>query len=133
MVAAAASEKASAGRVLVVDDSVDTATGLEMLLKLVGHETRIAHSGADAIAIARTFRPDVVLLDIGLPGMDGFQVCAAMRREVEVKDAYLVAISGYGDEDARRRSAEAGFDQHMTKPIDFEAIEALLRRAFAER
>jgi PAS domain S-box-containing protein len=131
--AASTSEKSSLGRVLVVDDSVDTATGLEMLLKLVGHDTRIAHSGAEAIATARTFRPDVVLLDIGLPGMDGFQVCAAMRREEGVKDAYLVAISGYGDEDARRRSAEAGFDQHMTKPIDFEAIEALLRRAFAGR
>jgi two-component system CheB/CheR fusion protein len=118
---------ASTRRILVVDDSVDTAVGLSMLLGLAGHRVRTANSGAEAIETAREFHPQVVLLDIGLPGMDGFQVAAALRREEDTKDTYLIAISGYGDDDARARSEEAGFDKHLVKPIDFEMLEALLK------
>jgi PAS domain S-box-containing protein len=130
--AAASAPPAAAGasirRILVVDDSVDTAVGLAMLLRLSGHWVRTANSGVEAIELAREFRPQVVLLDIGLPGMDGFHVAAALRREEHAKDAYLIAISGYGDDDARARSAEAGFDRHLLKPLDIETLEDLLKQ-----
>jgi len=119
-----------ARKVLVVDDSVDTAIGLATLLKLSGHLVETAHGGIEAIERASEFQPQVVLLDIGLPGMDGFQVASALRRKDFGRDAYLVAISGYGDDDARRRSLEAGFNQHLVKPIDFDTLKTILQQAF---
>ena len=113
-------------RILVVDDNVDTARGLSRLLKLLGHDLATAHSGPEAIEVARRHQPEFVLLDIGLPGMDGYEVASRLRREECCKDAMIVAVSGYGQEEDRRRSREAGFDYHLIKPVDPDALVALL-------
>jgi CheY-like chemotaxis protein len=113
-------------RVLVVDDNVDTAKSLARLLRLLSHEVAIAHDGKAAIEAARALRPDVVLLDIGLPGMNGYEVAAQLRQEECCKDAVIVAVSGYGQEEDRRRSQHAGFDHHLVKPIEYDALMALL-------
>ena len=98
---------------------MDTARGLARLLNLLGNDVRLAHDGPSAIAIAQAFRPEFVLLDIGLPGMDGYQVASMLREEDCCKDAVIIAVSGYGQEEDRRRSHAAGFDHHLVKPIDF--------------
>jgi PAS domain S-box-containing protein len=116
-------------RVLVVDDNVDTAKGLARLLRLVGHQVRVAHTGPEAIEAAREFRPEVVLLDIGLPGMDGYRVARTLRGEEFASDTTIVAVSGYGQEEDRRKSREAGFDHHMVKPVDLDDLLALLADA----
>ena len=90
---------------------------------------RTAHDGPSAIEAARDYRPDFVLLDIGLPGMDGYEVARRLREDEWCKDAVIIAISGYGQEEDRRRSKEAGFDHHLVKPIDHEALVMLLSRA----
>jgi PAS domain S-box-containing protein len=113
-------------RVLVVDDNADTAGGLARLLKLLGHDVEIAHDGERAIDIARRHLPEIVILDIGLPGMDGFQVARQLRLDPCCKTALIVAVSGYGQEEDRRRSQEAGFDYHLVKPVDFDALLALM-------
>ena len=113
-------------RILVVDDNVDTARGMTRLLKLIGHTTATAHSGPEAIEVARRHRPEVVLLDIGLPGMSGYEVAAALRREESCRDALIIAVSGYGQDEDRRRSREAGFDHHLIKPLDHDALLELL-------
>jgi PAS domain S-box-containing protein len=128
----AAEGTSPSSRVLIVDDSVDTARGLARLLKLVGHEVRTAHDGHAAIEAVRDFHPDVVLMDIGLPEVDGYQVAERLRREESCK-ATIIAISGYGQEEDRRRSREAGFDQHLVKPLDFEALLAVLAGQSAAR
>ena len=110
---------------LVVDDNVDTATGLSRLLKLLGHDVQVAHDGKAAIEAARAHRPEIVLLDIGLPGMDGYQVASKLREEECCKDAIIIAVSGYGQEEDRRRSQEAGFDHHLVKPVDYDALMTL--------
>jgi signal transduction histidine kinase/ActR/RegA family two-component response regulator len=116
-------------RVLVVDDNVDTAHGMERLLKLIGHETARAHDGNEALQVACEFRPEIILLDIGLPGMDGYEVAARMRREEWCKNAVIVAVSGYGQDEDRRRSMEAGFDHHLIKPLDHDALLLLISPA----
>jgi CheY-like chemotaxis protein len=98
------------------------------LLKLLGNEVMAAHDGRSAIEVARTFRPDFVLLDIGLPGMDGYQVGFTLREDEFCKDAVIIAVSGYGQEDDRRRSLAAGFDHHLVKPVDFDSLLALIGR-----
>lgn len=109
-------------RVLVVDDNVDAAEMLAMLLELEGHSTTTAHDGREALAVARAFRPEIVFLDIGLPGMSGYEVAQALRREPGLAGAMLVALTGWGSEDDKRKSREAGFDVHLTKPIEPDAI-----------
>jgi PAS domain S-box-containing protein len=116
-------------RVLVVDDNVDTARGLAKLLRLLGHEIQLAFDGPTAIQLARTHRPEVVLLDIGLPGMDGYQVVKLLRQDEWCKDSLIIAASGYGQEEDRRRSHEAGFDHHLVKPVDYDALMSLLAPA----
>ena len=112
-------------RVLVVDDNVDSAESLALLLQLEGHEVRIAHDGPSALAAAREERPEVVLLDIGLPaGMDGYEVAQRMRPGLE--SAIIVAVTGFGQEEDRRRAADAGFDGHLVKPVDMPALRRLL-------
>ena len=96
------------------------------LLKLLGHDVRVAHDGPEALEAAREHRPEVVLLDIGLPGMDGYEVAARLRQEECCQDAVIIAVSGYGQEEDRRRSREAGFDHHLVKPVDFDALIVLL-------
>jgi signal transduction histidine kinase/ActR/RegA family two-component response regulator len=117
-----------AARILVVDDNADTARGLSELLGLLGHEASVVHDGPSAIEAARSRRPEVVLLDIGLPGMDGYQVAERLRREAPGPAPVIIAISGYGREDARHRSLEPAFDHHLIKPIDFDALADLIDR-----
>ncbi len=96
------------------------------LLKLIGHSISTAHSGPEAIEAARAHRPEVVLLDIGLPGMSGYEVAARLRLEEACRGALIIAVSGYGQDEDRRRSREAGFDHHLIKPLDHDALLALL-------
>ncbi len=113
-------------RILIVDDNADSADGMAKILSLQGHDVRIVYDGPSALDAAREHLPRFVLLDIGLPGMDGYEVATRLRQEETVKDATLIAVSGYGHDTDRRRSREAGFDQHLTKPVDPEQLLALL-------
>ena len=111
-------------RILVVDDNVDAAVTMGMLLKLAGHQTATAHDGSSALKLVAEFEPEVALLDIGLPQMDGFELA---RRIGAVRcGVYLVAISGYGQPEDRVRSREAGFQQHFVKPVDPEQLLTLI-------
>ena len=113
-------------RILVVDDNKDAAETLQRLLKILGHDVLIAHDGQNALALAATFRPHAVLLDIGLPGMSGHEVGRRMRQMPEVKDAVLVAQTGWGQDEDKRQSDAAGFNAHLVKPVDPAALRRLL-------
>ena len=113
-------------RILVVDDNADSAQGTAKILTRQGHDVRIVYDGPSALIAAREHRPRYVLLDIGLPGMDGYEVAARLRQEEALQGATLIAVSGYGQDSDRRRSREAGFDQHLVKPVDPEELLALL-------
>ena len=113
-------------RVLVVDDNVDGADTLAALLSLLGQDVQVAHAGPAALVAAREFRPHLVLLDLGMPGMDGYQVVRALRADPNMRAMRIVAVTGWGQEQDRRRTAEAGFDEHLVKPVDPAAIERLL-------
>jgi two-component system CheB/CheR fusion protein len=118
--------KAPPRRVLIVDDNEDAANSLAMILNLGGHETASVYTAADALQRAASFRPDVVLLDIGLPGMDGYEVAQKMRELPGLRDIRLVAVTGYGRSDDRIRARDAGFDDHLTKPVEFAVLERAL-------
>ena len=120
-------------RVLVVDDNTDGAESLAMLLRLSGHQTRTAHTGPDGLAAARAFRPDIVFLDIGLPGMSGYEVAEQLRTEYGTKGPVLIALTGWGSEGDRRRSREVGIDHHLTKPVDAQRIQGLIDGLLALR
>jgi PAS domain S-box-containing protein len=113
-------------RVLVVDDSADAALSLAKLLRQRGHEVRVAHDGPSALAAARGDPPEVAFLDIGLPGMDGCELARRLRQEPRLRGALLVALTGWGQEEDRQRTRAAGFDHHLTKPADPEALHRLL-------
>jgi signal transduction histidine kinase/DNA-binding response OmpR family regulator len=113
-------------RILVVDDNADGANTLGLLLRLAGHEVRLAYDGPTAVTTALDFEPHVVLLDIGLPGLDGYQVARQLRMDSRTSDTLLIAVSGYGQEADRIRSREAGFANHLVKPVDFATLRALL-------
>jgi two-component system CheB/CheR fusion protein len=113
-------------RVLVVDDNKDAAKSLALLLRIAGHEVEVTHDGPSALDIALAWMPEVVLLDIGLPGMDGFEVARCLRAEPALKETFVVAISGYGQDDDLQRSKVARFHAHLTKPIDHSALARLL-------
>jgi two-component system CheB/CheR fusion protein len=130
---AAEAAPAAALRILVVDDNEDSAESLAMLLQLTGHEVRTAHSGPEALAAAEEHRPDLVFLDIGMPGMNGFEVASRLRQQPETRNVLLVAMTGWGQEEDRRRSKEAGFDQHLVKPLDPRDLEELLARVPSRR
>ena len=104
-------------RVLIVDDNVDLARGMARILEIHGHHVQIAHDGPAGLDNAKAWRPEFVLLDIGLPGMDGYQIAALLRHDPNTKNAVIIAISGYGQEEDRDRSKQAGFDHHLVKPI----------------
>jgi signal transduction histidine kinase/ActR/RegA family two-component response regulator len=124
---------ATAGRrVMVADDNTDAAEALAMLLELAGHEVRVAHGGRAALAIAQTFRPDVALLDIGMPDLSGYEVAKELRRLSWGAGICLVALTGWGRDDDRQRAMVAGFDRHLTKPIDAGALQALLAKETEE-
>lgn len=113
-------------RVLIVDDNRDSATSLAMLLQMAGNTTREAYAGLDALEATREFHPDVVLLDIGLPDLDGYEVCRRLREQSRGLDLLIIALSGWGQADDRRRSKEAGFDHHMVKPVTLDTLMKLL-------
>jgi len=113
-------------RVLVVDDNVDAAESLAVLLRLAGQDVRVRHDGAAALDAARADRPDVIFLDIGMPGMDGYEVARRLRGDPALRGAVLVALTGWGQEEDRRRSREAGFDHHIVKPVEPDAVQSLL-------
>jgi CheY-like chemotaxis protein len=113
-------------RVLIVDDNEDAATALELLLEEAGHSVRAAHTGPAGLAAALEFLPDVMLLDIGLPELDGFEVAKRIRQQAALHNIVLVAMTGYGLEKERQRSQEAGFDHHLVKPVDFGTLEQIL-------
>jgi signal transduction histidine kinase/ActR/RegA family two-component response regulator len=115
-----------AARVLIVDDNQDMAQSTAQLLTLLGHNVQTAYDGPSAVEAARAYRPDVILLDIGLPGMDGFDVAGQVRQQPELKNTVIIAISGYAENVDRTRSREAGFDHHLVKPIDFNTLLYLL-------
>jgi two-component system CheB/CheR fusion protein len=123
----------STHRILVVDDNRDAVESLAMLLRLDGHEVRVAHDGPRALEAAAAFAPQVVLLDIGMPGMSGYEVARRLRADGGPACPLLVAMTGYGQDEDRRRSREAGFDHHLVKPVEFEVVLALLAREAGHR
>lgn len=120
-------------RILIADDNRDAAESLSLLLELSGHEVRVAHLGQAALSLAQTFRPDVALLDIGMPDLSGYEVARALRQEPWATDLQLIALTGWGQDDDRRCALEAGFDHHLTKPIDPDQLESLIARRPASR
>jgi signal transduction histidine kinase/ActR/RegA family two-component response regulator len=120
-------------RVLIVDDNVDTAQSLGRLLTRVGHEIALAHDGLQAVERACEQAPDAVVLDIGLPGMDGFEVAQRLRGEAGCEDAVIIAVTGYGQPEDREKSLEAGFDHHLVKPVEFDELNRLLSKQSLRR
>lgn len=118
-------------RILIVDDNADAANSLALVLGLDGHVTEVVYSGTGALKRADDFKPEVVLLDIGLPEMDGYQVARRLRARPELAGTRIVALTGYGQSDDVQRSREVGFDDHLTKPVDFAALARTLETAIA--
>jgi two-component system CheB/CheR fusion protein len=119
-------EETPTRRILIVDDNVDAAETQGMLLRATGHEVRVAHEGTTALQLARTFLPEVVLLDIGMPGEDGYSVARKMRAEPGLSEALIVAVTGFGRDTDVKKSRDAGFDAHLTKPVEQHRIQSLL-------
>ena len=115
-------------RVLVVDDNRDSADSLRMLLELGGNEVRTGYDGLEAVAIAERFRPEIALLDLGMPKLNGYDACRQIRATAWGRGITLIAQTGWGQDDDRRRTREAGFDHHVLKPIDPGALVALFPR-----
>jgi CheY-like chemotaxis protein len=113
-------------RILIVDDNRDSADSLGMLLRIMGNDIRTAYDGQQGLDAAREFRPDVALLDIGLPKVDGYEACRRMRAQPWGKGVGLIAITGWGQEEDRRRFHDAGFDRHLVKPVDPGALTRML-------
>jgi CheY-like chemotaxis protein len=113
-------------RVLVVDDNRDAAISLSRLLQLLGVDVAVAHDGPEALGLLHSYGPDVVLLDIGMPGMDGYEVARRMRKTQKGKDVTLIALTGWGQEEDRHRTHDAGFDHHLLKPANIDALRSIL-------
>ena len=122
------SPPASPRRVLVVDDHEPTAVGLGRLIRVLGHDVHIAPNGRAALDSLDTFRPDLILLDLGLPHMDGYEVVRQLRAHPLARSVTIVALTGYGGTTDRARVREAGFDHHLVKPAQFKAVAALLEQ-----
>jgi CheY-like chemotaxis protein len=112
---------------MIVDDNKDAGDALAMLLELSNHDVRVAYSGRGALTLAHTFRPEVAFIDIGMPDLNGYEVAQALRLEPWGAQIRLVALTGWGQHDDRQRAKAAGFDLHITKPVDSGAIEPLLQ------
>jgi two-component system CheB/CheR fusion protein len=125
-VAVAQVSPARGRRVLVIEDNIDAAETLQEVLGLGGHEVRVAYDGSRGIAVARQFQPEVVFCDIGLPGVDGYEVARALRATEGLRDTLLVALTGYALPEDKQRATEAGFTHHLTKPPSLEVLERLL-------
>ena len=113
-------------KILVVDDNHDSALSLAMMLSIMGHETRTAHDGESAVTTAEMFLPDVVLLDIGLPKLNGYEVAQRIRQSSWGASMFLIAVTGWGQDEDRQRSSEVGLNVHMVKPVEPSALEKLL-------
>jgi CheY-like chemotaxis protein len=113
-------------RVLLVDDNTDSSEPLSLLLQAKGHETRVAVEGAEAISVADDFQPHCVVLDLGLPGMDGYEVARRLRERPYGATLTLVALTGWAGKDVRTKAAEAGFDYHLVKPVNWEELEQIV-------
>jgi CheY-like chemotaxis protein len=120
------SDASTRHRILVVDDNVDAAETLAMLLNMMGNETRMAHDGLGALELVGVFTPDVIFLDIGMPGLNDYEVSRLIRQQPGGKDVVLIALTGWGQDEDKRRSLEAGFDFHLTKPVLPAVLENLL-------
>jgi len=116
-------------RILVVDDDKDGVASLSMLLTMVGHETTVAHDGVEAVDVAATFQPQIVLLDLDLPKLNGYEVCRQMRAASWGSKALIVAVTGWPDESHRLEALEAGFDMHLVKPVSAEVFMTVLSAA----
>ena len=115
-------------RVLVVDDNVDAADSIAVILQMSGFDVRCVYDGLSVLQVADSYGPDVIVLDIGLPGMSGYDVARELRKRPRFRDTPLVALTGYGQDEDRRQSREAGFDHHLTKPVDPQALQTLIER-----
>jgi CheY-like chemotaxis protein len=120
-------------RVLVVDDSVGTAESLAMIVGLWGHECRVAYNGLEAIDVAREYRPEVVLLDLGLPGLDGFSVAQRFREDPQLRDTSLLAMTGYREDGDSQFACELGIERIFVKPLNLAELEAELSRSVSPR
>ena len=121
-----APRRAARLRVLVIEDNEDAASSLKQVLELSGHEVEVALDGPSGLALARAHRPEIIICDIGLPGMNGYEVARALRADPASRSAFLIALTGYARPDDARRAAEAGFDRHMGKPPPLEKLEVML-------
>lgn len=119
---------ARALRILVVDDNGDAAHALAMLLSLGGHDVRVENSGAAGLKAAAELQPDAIFCDVGMPGMDGHEFASRLRQHARFANTLLVALTGWGSEEDKRRSRAAGFDEHLTKPASVDAVTAMLAR-----
>jgi len=119
-------EPAFRQRILVVDDNIDAAESLGTMLAYSGHDVRVAHGGVEALSAAREFAPNVMILDLGMPEMDGYAVARAVRSDPRFASTRLIALSGYGQPDDRRRTADVGFDEHLVKPVEHDVLNAAL-------
>jgi CheY-like chemotaxis protein len=117
----------AARSILIVDDNVDAAETLAMLFRYCDHDVSVAHCADEAVRMLDSTRPDIILLDIGLPGMDGFELARIIRTRPGMASVLLVAVTGYGRDEDRRRAIDAGFDVHLTKPAAFEDLDKLLK------
>lgn len=122
----------SGRKILVVDDNRDAAVTLAMLLRMGGNETHTAHDGEEALAKAAVIRPDVLIIDIGLPKLSGYEVCRALREQAWGKPIMIVAVTGQSEVDDELKSREAGFDGHLTKPVDFRELTKFLAGLFSD-
>ena len=113
-------------KIVVVDDNRDAALSLAMLMELTGHEVRVAHDGEAAIRLAEQFRPQAMLVDLGMPGVDGYEACRRIRNTAWGQGMRMIAVTGWGQDEDRRRSAMAGFDGHLVKPVHPETLAKLL-------
>jgi CheY-like chemotaxis protein len=116
-------------RVLVVDDYADSADTLSMMLRLKGNEVQTCYNGMDGVTAGETFQPNVIILDIGMPGLNGYDTCKLIRQQSWGKSVTIYALTGYGQADDRLKSREAGFDAHLLKPVDLEELIDLLQKA----
>lgn len=124
----AACQQKARSRILIIEDNPDTAESTRIFLSLEGHDVRIAHTGSDGVITARAFRPEIIICDIGLPGMDGYQVARQIRQDTSLSSTYIIALTGYGREKDQHEAREAGFDLHLTKPIDFNFLRKAITR-----
>jgi len=118
--------RAAPRRILVADDNADSASSMALLLEILGNEVRTAFDGLDAVEVAAAFRPDVILMDIGMPRLDGYDACRRIREQPWGQDIVLIALTGWGQDEDMRKSRDAGFNHHLVKPVEPAMLEKLL-------